>query len=273
MQTMDKILRSFFIFLILSPLTTIGQQKKEIWRYEGPRIGIDLSRFLVSSIHKEIKSAIEFQFDYPYKGNFFPTLELGYQQVNDLKDTYHYLNKGPYGRIGIDLNINMFESLTDNDLVFVGARYGFSRFAHETEMASYTNYWETLQTSFPSTHLNAHWAELVFGLKGELLPNFFFGWSVRAKFLLNSTADQHVKPYVIPGLGYTGTEVPFDFSATISYRLPLIKSKKIPKPLKSPNPRNSDSDSEDDPENQNPNTRNRSNEYGNGSNGLNSQYD
>ncbi len=229
---MGKILQYIFILLLISPISGFGQKKKEVWRYEGPRIGIDLSRFLLPSIQKATKAGFEIQADYPYKGNWFPTVEAGYLSVDDNKDAFHYTNKGPYARIGADLNINKFESLTDGDLVFVGVRYGFSRFTQETTSANYTNYWGTLQTSFPKKNLSAHWGELVFGLKGELLPNIFFGWTVRAKIPIFTSKDPNVIPYVIPGLGYTASEVPFDFSITVSYRIPLIRTKIMPSPLK-----------------------------------------
>lgn len=271
MPRMDKILRSIFILLLLSPVTGFGQGKKEVWRYEGPRFGIDVSRFLMPTIQKATKSAFEIQADYPYKGNFFPTVEAGYQSVDDLKDAFHYTNKGAYGRIGVDVNINKFESLSDNDLVFVGFRYGFSRFLQETLAASYTNYWGTIQSPFPKSNLNAHWAELVFGLKGELLPNVFFGWSVRAKFLLASTKDAHVTPYVIPGLGYTATEVPFDFSVTVAYRIPLIKTKTMPKSLKSARPKRSDSDKDEELDPNDPNNPNNNTNGNGGQRGRNNQ--
>lgn len=248
---MDKTLRSIFIFLLLSPLIGFGQKKGEVWRYEGPRIGLDVSRFLMPYIQKSTRSGFELQADYPYKGNFFPTVEIGYLNVDDNNENFHYVNKGPYGRIGVDVNINKFESLSDNDLVFVGMRYGYSHFSQETLTASYTNYWGTLNTSFPKDYLNAHWVEILFGLKGELLPNIFFGWSVRAKFLLAHTKEMNVKPYVIPGLGYTTSEVPFDFSVTVAYRFPLIKTKTLPKPLKTAPPKRSAEDEDEDLENQN----------------------
>jgi len=272
MPPMDKILRYFCILLLLSPIAGFGQKKAEVWRYEGPRFGIDVSRFLMPYIQKATQSGFEIQADYPWKGNFFPTVEAGYMSVNDVKETFHYTNKGPYARLGIDLNISKFESLSDNDLVFVGVRYGFSRFAQETLSANYTNYWGALQTSFPKDYLNAHWAELVFGLKGELLPNFFLGWSVRAKFLLSATKDAHVTPYVIPGLGYTNAEVPFDFSITVSYRIPLIKTKKLPKSLKPAGSKRSDSDKDDDLNNPDPNNPNGNNNgYGNNQQRMNMQ--
>ncbi len=269
---MVKILRYIFIFLLSSPLLVSGQTRKEEWRIEGPRIGIDISRFLMPYIQKSTESGFELQADLPYKGNFFPTFEAGYLSVNDMKESFHYTNKGPYARLGVDVNISKFESLSDDDLVFVGFRYGFSHFAQETQNVSYTNYWETLQTNFPRENLNAHWGELLFGLKGELLPNFFFGWSVRAKFLFASTKSTSVKPYVIPGLGYTANrEVPFDFSLTVAYRIPLFRTKILPKPLKGKGPKQ-DPDEEEDPNNPDyTNPGGRSNTYGTGDR-MNRQY-
>jgi hypothetical protein len=262
---MDKILRYIFIFLLSSPFLGFGQDKNDVWRYEGPRIGLDISRFLMPYIQRTTRSGFEIQADYPYKGNWFPTIEAGYLSVVDNNDAFYYTNQGPYARIGVDLNINKFESLKDNDLVFVGCRYGYSHFSQETVEASYTNYWGTLHTAFPKDYLNAHWGELLFGLKGELLPNFFFGWSVRVKFLLAGTSDPHVKPFVIPGLGYTTTDIPFDFSLTVSYRIPLIKTKTMPKPLKMGGSKHSDSDQDNDPDNpDNINQNGRSGGFNNG---------
>lgn len=265
---MVRISRYIFILLLISPFAGFSQHKSEVWRYEGPRFGVDLSRFMMPLIQGSIQGGFEVQGDFPYKGNFFPTVEIGYQSIDDNKDKFHYTCKGPYTRLGIDLNIAKFESLSDNDLVLVGARYGFSRFTQETPSASYTNYWGTLNSSFPKTNLSAHWAELVFGLKGELAPNLFLGWTVRAKFKLSTTKDPNVTPYQIPGLGNTSNEVPFDFSLTMAYRIPLIKTKTLPKPLKAPGPKQ-DPNEELDPNDPNYNNRNNNNRSGGNLRNLN----
>ncbi len=244
---MGKMLRYICILLLISPLAGFAQSKPEVWRYEGPRFGVDVSRFFMPLIQKATKGGFEIQADYPYKGNWFPTVEAGYQSVDDQKDSFHYTNKGSYARIGVDVNINKFESLSDNDLVFVGLRYGYSLFAQETLSSSYTNYWGSIQNSYPKNYLSAHWGELVFGLKGELMKNLFLGWTVRAKIPIATTKDPHVTPYVIPGLGYMNSDVPFDFSFTVSYRLPLIRTKTIPKPLKTGTKDRQDSDQDLDP--------------------------
>jgi hypothetical protein len=80
--------------------------------------------------------------------------------------------------------------------------------------------------------MNAHWGELVFGMKGELFPNFFFGWSFRAKFPFAVTKDDNIKPYIVPGIGKITGGTPFDFSVGLYYRLPIFRTKTLPKPIK-----------------------------------------
>jgi hypothetical protein len=229
---MTKILVSTLVLLLISNFQGFSQKKAVEWRYEGPRIGIDLSRFLVPYMQKGKRNGWEIQADVPYKGNYFPTFELGMQSFDDKRDGFHYKNSGTYARLGVDMNIVKFESLKDHDLVFIGARYGYSAFNQETDSLSYSNYWGTVNSSVPLRTMNAHWAELVFGMKGELFSNFFLGWTLRAKFPFSVTHDPNIKPYIIPGLGKTTTDVPFDFSIGVYYRFPIFRTKKLPKPIK-----------------------------------------
>jgi len=229
---MTKILVSTLILLFISNFQGFSQKKAEVWRYEGPRIGMDLSRFLMPYMQAGKRNGWEIQADVPYKGNWFPTFEFGMQWFDDQRDGFRYKNNGTYARLGVDMNIVKFESLKDHDIVFIGARYGYSLFNQETDNISYSNYWGTLNTSVPSRTMNAHWAELVFGMKGELFSNFFLGWTLRAKFPLAVTSDPHIKPYIIPGIGKTTTDVPFDFTIGVYYRFPIFRTKTLPKVIK-----------------------------------------
>jgi hypothetical protein len=229
---MTKILVSTLVLLLINSFQGFSQKKAEVWRYEGPRIGIDLSRFLLPYMQKGQRSGWEIQTDIPYKGNMFPTFEFGKQSFDDQRDGFHYKNSGTYARLGVDLNIEKFESLKDHDIVFIGARYGYSLFNQEADNIITSNYWESITSTVPKRAMNAHWAELVFGMKGELFSNFFLGWTLRAKFPFSVTHDPNIKPYIIPGLGKTTTDVPFDFSFAVSYRFPIFRTKNLPKPIK-----------------------------------------
>jgi hypothetical protein len=229
---MTKILLSTLILLLISSFSVFPQKKAEVWRYEGPRVGIDLSRFLLPYLQNAKRNGWEIQADIPYKGNWFPTFEMGMQWFDDQRDGFHYKNNGSYARLGVDMNIVKFESLKDHDFVFLGARYGYSVFNQQTDAINYSNYWGAVTSSIPGKTMNAHWGELVFGMKGELFPNFFFGWSFRAKFPFAVTKDDNIKPYIVPGIGKITGGTPFDFSVGLYYRLPIFRTKTLPKPIK-----------------------------------------
>ncbi len=229
---MTRILLSILALLLISSFPALSQSKGETWRYEGPRVGMDLSRFLLPYMGSAKRNGWEIQADIPYKGNLFPTFETGMQWFDDKHVNYHYKNNGTYARLGIDMNISKFESLKDHDFVYVGFRYGYSAFSQQTDSAVTSNYWGTLSSSLAHHPMSAQWAELVFGMKGELFPNFFFGWSVRAKFPFYVTKDNNISPYIIPGVGKTGGGRPFDFTIGVYYRFPIFRSKTIPKPIK-----------------------------------------
>ena len=145
---MVKILLSILALLVISSQTVFSQTKSDVWRYEGPRVGLDLSRFLLNSMQSGKTTGWEIQGDIPYKGSLFPTFETGMQTMNDKHDNFHYKNSGNYARVGIDMNLGKFESLKDHDFVFVGARLGYSLFNQQTDRDYNTNYWGSTITSF-----------------------------------------------------------------------------------------------------------------------------
>jgi hypothetical protein len=247
---MTKILLSTLVLLLISSFQGFSQKEAEVWRYEGPRVGIDLSRFLVPYLQTGKRNGWEIQGDIPYKGNWFPTFEMGMQWFDDKRDAFHYKNNGTYARVGIDMNIVKFESLKDHDFVFIGARYGFSSFNQETDGIGISNYWGSITSNIPGRTLNAHWAELVFGMKGEIFDNFFLGWSLRAKFPIVVTKDPNMKPYIIPGIGKMMGGTPFDFSFGVYYRFPIFRTKKLPKVIKMGGAKHPDKNNGDDPNNQ-----------------------
>jgi hypothetical protein len=244
---MAKILVSSLVLLLISSFQCFPQKQGDVWRYEGPRVGIDLSRFLVPYMQTGKRNGWEIQTDVPYKGNWFPTFEIGMQWFDDKRDGFHYKNNGTYARLGIDMNIVKFQSLKDHDFVFIGARYGYSKFNQETDGIAISNYWGAIISSVPSRAMDAQWAELVFGMKGEIFSNFFLGWSLRAKFPVSVTKDPNIKPYIIPGIGKITGGTPFDFSFGVYYRFPVFRTKTLPKVIKMGGTKHPDKNSGDSP--------------------------
>ena len=85
------------------------------------------------------------------------------------------------------------------------------------------DYWGDVMVDSYESSLRGHWFELVGGMKAEVLPNFFLGWMVRFKFLLNPDMDPNVTPALVPGYGNAAQNRGFGFSYTISYKIPLYK--------------------------------------------------
>ena len=222
---------SICLLILSSPLKGLAQEKQneDVWRYEGPRIGVDLSRFVSTYLQSADRWGWELQGDFPVKGYWFPTVEAGMMGLNDRRDNFHYQANGIYGRLGTDFNILRYRSLDDGDLVFIGARYGYSRFNQQADEVQYSNFWGNYTTSIPKRNMSAHWGEFVFGMKGEIFRNVFLGWSLRVKFMVSETKDPNMSPYIVPGFGKTNVDIPMDFSYGIYYRIPLRRTKKMPK--------------------------------------------
>lgn len=251
---MTRILLFILIGLSISSFRAGAQDTKEEWRYEGPRFGLDLSRFVMTAFQPADRWGWEVQADYPYKGNFFPTVEAGMMWLDDERENFHYESDGMYGRVGLDMNILKFDGLSDNDVLTLGFRYGYSRFNQSASDINYSNFWGNWDSSIPEEKMSAHWGELVFGMKGEVFRNFFIGWSLRIKFLLSQTQSEELDPYIIPGLGKNTIDFPVDFSYGIYYRLPWKKTKKMPKVIKMGGAKNYDADQDNsDPYNNNNN--------------------
>ena len=99
-----------------------------------------------------------------------------------------------------------------------------SPFSHRIGQVTISNsYWGDYEAETYDNSLTGHWAELVGSMKTEVLPNFFLGWTVRYKILLNPDMDPLMIPELIPGYGTGGQNRNFGFSYSILYKIPLLK--------------------------------------------------
>ena len=113
---------------------------------------------------------LEILADYRVSKRFFIATEIGYEDETTQEDYTNSTAKGSYIRLGF--NYNAYENWLDmNNEIFVGYRYGFSVF--DQTLNSYTP--NISSTYFPAntftpntaTNLNAHWSELMVGVKAE----------------------------------------------------------------------------------------------------------
>ena len=170
---------------------------------KGIRIGVDFSKLVLPVIYKGERIGFEATADIHIKGNIFATAEAGWLNVNLDKEDYHYRENGMYGKIGVDYNLLKSRRPNSNDIVYAGARYALSVFSHQADhVAVPGHFWpEATDCSIPKNTMNAHWLELLLGVKAEILKNLYAGMTFRFKFMMVSPKDDYSTPYQIPGFG------------------------------------------------------------------------
>lgn len=207
--------------LFLSCLQQLNGQ--DTLRTYGPRIGIDLSRFAYLFTTPSQVGA-ELSLDAEVFNNIYPVIEMGYTRLSETTDLFDYSSKGSYARAGIDYNLLAVEDRSVHHTITLGLRYGLCLFSHRaSNVLIPSNYWGDFILDSYDNSLTGNWFELVGGIKSEVVPNLFLGWSVRYKILLNPQMDPLVTPHLVPGYGNGTTDRGFGFSYSILYTIPLLK--------------------------------------------------
>jgi hypothetical protein len=230
---------TFSIILILLSFLVNAQQKKtdsippKIERF-GIRFGADLFKLTRSFYDKNYKG-IEFVGDYRLTKNYYLAAELGNENKTTEDDRLNSTAKGTYIKVGFDYN--SYENwLEMRNMVFIGLRYGASTFSQQ--LNSYKLY--NTSTYFPEAPtvvsgekfngLSAQWLEVVVGMKAEVLKNIYVGFSVRMNRMLTNSKPENFDNLYIPGFNRTyNGDFGVGFNYTVSYFLPLYKTKSSPK--------------------------------------------
>lgn len=193
----------------------------------GIRLGVDISRPIIQTIQKQ-DLGFEITADYRLTKDIYIASEFGYASEPGEEDFITFHTKGSYMKVGG--NYNLYENYKGfNNEIYAGLRYGFSTF--QQHLISYTtpdldNYFG-YQTFYPdevTERLTAHWIELNFGLKVEVMKNLFLSAGIQAKKLISSTQPDNFSNLYIPGfnsvlIGNKG----IGFNYTISYLVPFYK--------------------------------------------------
>lgn len=218
--------KAVFLLLAMALSGTLFAQEvseKDTLRTYGPRFGIDLARFLYL-LADPVQTGAEVSADFEVYRNVYPVFELGYNSMSDEQDLFDYSSSGTYGRAGIDYNVLSLKDRSAHHSITMGFRYGMSVFTQQIEDLDVRNeYWGDYVPGPYESNLTGHWIELVGGMKAEVFSNFFLGWSVRYKILLNPEMDPLMIPEMIPGYGSGGEDRVFGFTYSIFYKIPLFK--------------------------------------------------
>jgi hypothetical protein len=197
----------------------------------GLRVGGDIGKLIRSFVNDDF-SGFEISADYRLKKRLYIAGELGTEENKTVTDYLDITTKGSYIKGGIDYN--MYQNWLDMDnMIYAGFRIGASTFSHN--LNSYTiyttnQYWNqtTINDLREYNGLTAFWAEIILGIKAQLLNNLYLGLNVQLKFLASETKPDNFENVYIPGFNKTfdSSGIGAGFSYTLSYRIPLYKKAK-----------------------------------------------
>lgn len=227
---MQRLFRCFFSFLLLLVCTGAVAQVKKDTVYKvvdiqgGLRLGVDLTRFAVKYF-QPYRTDFTVVADAQIKRNLYLASELSYNRTSHSDTNYTYKGGGASITLGVDYNLLKKREPGEKNLIFAGARYGLAVFNYD--IPTYTvhdPYNGNYTSSYPKTNATAHWIELSLGIRAEIFKNFYMGWSLRDRILINSKlATQDFPPLVIPGYGKGNKRNAFDVQYTVSYFIPMYK--------------------------------------------------
>lgn len=224
----------FFISLaVLLPSAIFGQagvQGDTIDYREkyGLRLGIDLTKPARAFLEDDYYG-LEITGDYRLYEDYYLAGELGNEQKTISEENVTAESQGSYIKLGA--NYNVYENWRGmQNLIFVGARYGFATFSTELqEFAVYSTdpYFEPdiRNEAQEFNNLTASWLELQLGIKVEVLTNLYLGLHVQLKRRISETEPSNFDNLYIPGFNrtYDGSTIGVGYGYSIAYLIPLYK--------------------------------------------------
>lgn len=225
---------SSLIFILLLGISAKAQQTAavndtvEYTEKYGIRVGVDLSKPLRTLID-DTYSGIELVGDYRVYKNYYIAAELGNEEIIFEGDNIETITNGSYIKVGGDYNA--YENwLEMQNAIFVGLRYGFATFSQTLD--SYRIYTSSdyfgpdiREDDSETTGLTASWAEVIIGIKVEVLNNLYLAANVQLKRRIGQNSPGNFDNLAIPGFGrtYDSSEFGAGFGYTISYMIPFYK--------------------------------------------------
>ncbi len=222
---------SYLVFVHLSNAQTTSKTTNDTLVHQekfGLRAGIDLFK-PARTLFDENYSGFEIMADYRVYKKYYIALELGNEQKTTFDDNLTSKGDGSYFKIGFDYNAhNNWAGL--HNMIFGGLRYGFSTFSQELieyQIATIAPFFPPDIRIEPIIYdgLNVHWAELIVGVKTEVLNNLYLSLNLQLKHRVSENNPDNFDNLFIPGFGrtYENSKFGAGFGYGISYLIPIVK--------------------------------------------------
>ena len=229
---------NIFIFFMLCCVSTQAQNDsiakakkdsiKHIQKY-GLRVGGDLSKLVRTALDDDYKG-FEIMADFRLTKRLYVAGEIGTEERTLGNDYINATASGTYFKAGVDYNsyTNWFGM---HNMIYGGLRVGASTFSQTRNsyaVYSQDQYWEPQFTSTDAekfSGLTAIWAELIIGIKTEVLPNLFVGINVQLKNIFSQDQPGDFENLYVPGYNktYDSSNFGVGYGYNISYLIPLFK--------------------------------------------------
>lgn len=187
------------------------------------RFGCDISRFVLTAFTPG-QNGFEVSSDIRLTPTFYPTIELGTEQVRFKDSLIKQTSSGQYMRIGFDINMRNYVKDFSPNMIFFGLRYGISNVNYQiNHYTIYDTIWGNYSGSIGNMNAKAQWIEAAAGVRVEVFKNIFLGWSLRGRILLTPRNSPY--PYIIPGYGSGENTTNVGINYSIYYQIPFMKMK------------------------------------------------
>ena len=231
---------SFLAFMLLCGVTfaqndSIAKSKRDSIKHAqkyGLRIGGDISKLIRTAIDDDYKG-FEIMADFRISKRLYIAGEIGTEERTLSNDFLNSTASGGYFKAGVDYNAytNWYGM---HNMIYAGLRVGASTFSQTlNSFTVYTQdqYWAPqFSSNEPQkfSGLSAIWAELIVGIKAEILPNLFLGVNAQLKSMLSQDQPDNFENLYIPGFNRTYDSGRFGvgYGYNISYLIPLFKKSK-----------------------------------------------
>lgn len=229
------------VLLMFVPWTSFSQEtntkEKDTLIFKqkyGLRLGIDIYKPIRTFINDDY-TGFEINGDYRLTKRVYLAGELGTEQRTTTTDYLDVTAKGSYFKAGFDYNF--YQNWLDmENMLYGGFRVGLSSFSQTRN--SYTIYNTDQYYNEPVTFtepqefngLSAIWAELIFGMKVEVINNFYVGVNAQLKGRITEDKPENFGNLHIPGFNkvFDSGRVGIGFGYNLSYLIPIYnKQKKV----------------------------------------------
>jgi len=231
------------LIILLSSVSTFAQNEgknkdavRDTLKFQqkyGLRVGGDLGRLIRSAVDEDY-TGFEILGDYRISKDLYIAGELGTEERTISTNFLDVTATGSYFKAGVDLN-TYTNWLDMQNMIFIGGRVGFSAFSQTlnqfTVYDTNREFFNQPYTEFPNQEfegLSAIWAELIAGIKAEMLTNLYMGLNVQLKFMVVQDEPAGFENLYVPGFNrtYDSGSIGIGFGYTLSYLIPIYKKDK-----------------------------------------------